>query len=232
LKSHKLSFSYFKWRSRIVQNTILQQLLSYLWDTTLDVTNGTGASLSVLAQTENKLLASLLIETEFDNCTEELGLNVEPSNDRDRIRKLISQVPFLPPKEALARYEMVFKCGFLDAFRFDSSKLEKLDRVVRFFSENFITTVELLSKPLDREIIKYSYDSKFAERSNLDYNSNTTPDDGAAVAQGSQLHRLVDQRPFSFRLSIPLAFVTPSYHFRMEGPKGSYCHRQYIRANK
>jgi hypothetical protein len=120
-----------------------------LWDTTLDVTNGTGASLSVLAQTENKLLASLLIGTEFDNCTEELGLNVEPSNDRDRIRKLISQVPFLPPKEALARYEMVFNCGYLDAFRFNSFKLEKLDRVVRFFSENFITTVELLSKPLD-----------------------------------------------------------------------------------
>lgn len=181
----------------------------------LDVTDASGASLTVLAQEENKLLASSMLGIEFNRAIADA-----PTLDIEQSATLLGAIvalPFLEPGRSSATYWEIFEAvpsqdegtsnDLLSVLRNDQA----LRQMAEFFSRGFLTSVEVIARPLAKRLIKYSYDSRY---------------DAVMTSRSDRLRSLIGQRPYNFRFTVPLAFQAPSYHFRMLAPRGHYCYRQ------
>jgi hypothetical protein len=189
----------------------------------LDVSNGAGDSLSVLAQRENKFLSALLLETEFARALSEADIAVEQLDEVWRIGAAIARIPYLSPK---AGRRVVSKClegegTVLESHGVSTENLSDLRKLAEFLCDRFMTTTEVEGGPLDKLIVKYSYDSKY--RDDPQY-----VDAGSGTDFSTRMRNAFGQSPYSFRVRIPLAFVAQSYHFRMDAPSNSYCAVQNI----
>jgi hypothetical protein len=188
----------------------------------LAVADASGRSLSVLAQEENKMVAALLLETTYKFALRDENLDVDHFDDIWRVGVAIATIPYLSPKHARWIYRKYFSDPkVLALLGLTDSGRDALGKLAYFLCDRFMTTAEVAAGPLDKVVLKYSYDSKYREDAQY-------RDTGSDTALKSQLRSAFGQRPYSFRIRIPLAFVAQSYHFRMDAPSSAYCSVQAV----
>ncbi|KJF18048.1 hypothetical protein [Acidithrix ferrooxidans] len=191
----------------------------------LNVTSASGTSLSVLAQEENKLLASLMLETQFRKIVPANIGNLEPNFDTVwKIGQTISNIPYMEPPIAKIIFDKYFgNTDQLKMIGITDDNMTDLRKLAEFFVYSFLTTAEVTAGPLEKVLIKYSYDSKY--RDDAQYR-----DDFETPNLISRMRMLLGQSPYSLRFRIPLAFNAQSYHFRMDAPPNCYCAVQRVLA--
>ena len=188
----------------------------------LDVRDASGRALPVLSQAENKALASALLETEF---REGASGGLDVLTLAWRAASTIAAIPYLVPSTAVWVYERYFKSPqTLARFGITGEDWRRLNELASFFCDRFLITAELEAAPLDRVLLKYSYDNMYREDPQFIEEEDQEP-------PASGLRRILGQSPYSFRIRVPMAFIAQSYHFRMEAPAKSYCARQYFVAD-
>jgi len=185
----------------------------------LDVEDASGRSLPVLSRIETHQLYGVLIEAAF-NTAFALREGVVEEQRRDepgdferllmtRAKASLSRIPVVPQEEATR----IFRALFSDEKWADTEPVfarihdnANLRALAAFFSSNTIKIAELRGVvPGERLVLKYSYDA---------YYENT---------ESKTLSRVFGQRPYTFHIPTPLAFVAPSYHVRMRAPDSHYC---------
>jgi hypothetical protein len=201
---------------------VMRGLRGRLFDN-LDVRDAAGRALPVLSQAENKALASTLLETEF---TEGASGGLDMLALAWRAASTIAAIPYLPPTTAAWVYGRYFKDPeTLARFGITGESWRYLNELASFFCDRFMITVELDAAPLDRVLLKYSYDNMYRE------DPQFIEEELGQDPPTSGLRRLLGQSPYSFRIRLPMAFIAQSYHFRMEAPANLYCARQYFLAS-
>lgn len=188
----------------------------------LNVVGADGRSLSVLGQRENKVLASLVLRSEFRRSIV-VGLTDVDRFDRiSRVGRAISLIPIVSEPYSKLLYRRYFSDKTtLEEFGVHAGSWQALEKLARFLCERYLTTAEVSAGPLEKVVIKYSYDTHYREEPEF-------TDDGTTSQYMSLLRARFGQSPYSFRFRIPLAFVAQSYHFRMDAPPNSYCSRQRV----
>ncbi len=177
--------------------------------------------MSVLSQDENKALATLLIDTEFERCVVGSPNRSSSEQELSDLREVIKSIPLYSEKSGTAIVRALLSKHRTAQLGLDQKLAKSLRRLAGFFAKNYLITVEVAAGPLEKVLIKYEYDSSY--RGHPQYF-----EEGGSRRSWRRIRRLLGQHPFSFRLGIPLAFVAPSYHFRMVVPPGNYCSDQYV----
>lgn len=189
----------------------------------LTVLDQSQREIGVLAQRENKLLSSLMLETAFSDAIFDIPTVTEETIDHVwRLGQGVAAIPLCNPRRAKRVFDQLFSDGGpLEEIGITGDTFERLRRIAAFLCERFLTTAEVPAGALEKIRLHYSYDTKYRDEPQY-------RDDDESPKFTSNVRRALGQSPYSFRIRIPLAFAGQSYHFRMHGPKNSYCARQSV----
>lgn len=172
----------------------------------LIVKSATGEQLMTLTYGEHQRLASMVLDSCFQEWHERL-VNVDAAAAR-RLRVLLLSIPLLQPPDAIERYRDLFENPrishpLLNELRSDP----KLRNLSRFFSRRQLVLAFADKQPGDRVILVCEFD--LPRRVSADSRLNRTK-------------RWLGQKPVTFELAMPLAFRCQSYHLEIRCPEGRF----------
>lgn len=188
----------------------------------LDVRDASGRSLSVLSQDENKDLASLLLQTQYSAALQRATINADRLDYAYRLGQFISSIPLMTIAGARRTFDRYLRTAEpMAELGITGVDYERLRRLANFLCDRFLVSAEVECGPLDKALVKYSFDTRYRE-------GKEHVDQGSGVTWRESARRALGQTPYSFRFRIPLAFASQSYHFRMDAPARAYCHWQKV----
>lgn len=177
----------------------------------LDIDEKQGSGVSLLSRGEVKELCKQLITIQFWASFKPGAKGSLLKDRQDSFVKRLVDIVHKEPEDAADAVNMVLAELVADeqVKATNEKEFERLDRLCRSLATRYFLVADLEASPGQRITLKFAHDTRADE--SVDRRS-----------WYSRLRFACGQRPFSFRVPVPLALRTNSYHFRMSAPDGMY----------